>query len=192
MNSLPDGFLADIEEQVEKLNASHETDALIERDIGGLVDEVIATVPHGERMTLYNEVAAAIRSVASRGEYRNVSGRSVRYWRRTFAWMNAKGNLYPELSGSLVNAGVRIATICDLDPEYVCEWLMATGTRQIDALEAHFLPQTSSDYQIDHPVISGLLRGINKNWQSHPRMPRLLRLVNLLRAEIKAIQEKGL
>lgn len=188
--SLPDDFIEAVTEQVCKLNDNYEADALIEREIGALVDEWIPHLEHGQKMDMYQQVANIVRQTATRPEHKKISPRTIRHWRRVFGWCSKYGSAYNELPGSLINVAIQVADIANLTPSYVCDWLINTGTRSEDALWANFLPTTSNGYEADHPVISGLLRGINKNWQQHSRFPRLIRLVNLLRAEIKAIQER--
>lgn len=186
---LPDDFIQSVEDLVLKLNRTAEEDALTEREIGGLVDEIAPHLPDGTRMGFYNSVAAIVRRVAIRREYRETSGRTIRYWRRTFGWMTKNGNQYPELSGTFVNAAVRVATLCQQPPEYVCDWAMRTGTRDVAAMEVQFIQPTSYDQEIDHQGVSAFLRSAQKEFGFHPRWPRVMRIVNVLRAEIRRMRE---
>jgi hypothetical protein len=176
-------------EIVETIQNFGRTSVSIRRGLMHELREFMDEFPDpGYKMILYDLIADAWNDTT--GEHK--SARTLRFWMQSVtAFSKEQLSRYSALSDAQLIVACELAIVAKTTPQEICDWCVDRAVGSVREMRSHWLPQTTDGYTIDHPIISGLLRGVNKNWQSHPRYSRLLRIVNLLRAEIKAIQERN-
>jgi hypothetical protein len=86
---------------------------------------------------------------------------------------------YENLSQAQLTEAVKLAEINKIEPVDVCEWAVANAIDSVPAMRAHWLPQTSTDYVIDPPWISGIKSTINKWFPADdPEYRDIMRMVD--------------
>ena len=158
--SLPDEIRERFITLSEQVGATH-------RALGRVVDEYVSEVQHGQHMAAYELFADLYRQTT--GE--TISPRTIRAWRQA-ATLYSKHELtqFETLSDSQLIEAVNLAEIAKIDPQAICEWAVANQVSTVPAMRANWLPVTSTEYRIDPPVISGMIRyGIRMFEDTDPR-----------------------
>lgn len=147
------------------------------RELRDYMDEV----PHGAKMIVYGLIAAEWNDTT--GEH--VSERTVRQWMHSVSAYSAHDlRDFALLSDALLIEAVNLADIRQngTTPQDICVWAVANACDSVPLLRAHFLPQTSTGYEIDPPWVSGLKRYIVRAVVStDPRWTRINELITELR-----------
>ena len=148
------------------------------RSLGLIVDEYLSEVPYGQHMAVYELFADLYREKT--GE--QISARTIRIWRHAVIDYSKHDLLqYESLSDAQLTEAVSLAETAKVTAADVCQWTIDNAIDSVPAMRAHWLPQTSTEYAIDIPVISGLLRYANHNLPAEKRQ-RFDEIVAELRA----------
>ena len=158
------------------------------RSLGLIVDEYLSEVPYGQHMAAYELFADLYREKT--GE--QISARTIRIWRHAVIDYSKHDLLqYESLSDAQLTEAVSLAEVAKVTAADVCEWTIANAIDSVPAMRAHWLPQTSTEYEIDLPGISGMKRTIER-WipQDDPdyqtAQEHISALARLLSARMKA------
>jgi len=165
-------------EITDRFTALAETVGQTHRALGRIVDEYVSELPHGYAMQAYELFADLYHQVT--GE--TISPRTIRAWRDSVSsYSKQELRDFESLSDSQLVEAVKLSEVANMPAADICRWAVENAVSSVPAMRANWLPTTSTEYAVDIPAISGLIRYANHNLPDEKR-PRFDELLAELRA----------